>query len=169
MRNAPLQTRLRAWYLRTFKGRSTNEAGWTEEAPLTAGPPRSFELGELRLDVNPRGLKSAGANPRSMVYRVQVSGASRPQSWSSSYGFEPREGSARIAADTALDELAEIAWDRGTWWRRVTAGMSEEEAAAMEDSPAGQLDQRAADWVGPELEPWRERRASTGSWLAEDP
>ena len=136
--------------------------------PVSAGPPRSFELGGLRIDVKPRGLKSAGTNPPSMVYQVDVKGASVPRSWSSSYGFAPREGSARRAADAALDELAEIARDRERWWRRVTAGMSDDEAVAMEDSPPVRLDQQAAEWVGPELEPWRQQRASTGSWLVAD-
>jgi len=136
--------------------------------PVSAGAPRSFEFGAFRIDVVPRGLKSAGVNPPSMVYQVHIVGVSVPHSWSSSYGFAPREGSARRAADAALDELAEISLDRERWWRQVAAGMSEDEAAAMEDSPPVRLDQQAAEWIGPELETWRERRASTGSWLAPD-
>lgn len=165
MRNASTGTRLRAWLLRTFRGRSAAEAGWTDDLPVSAGPPRSFVLSDLRIDVTPKGLKSAGANDPSMVYEVRVGRASDPRAWSSSYGFPPRDASARRAADAALDELAEIALDRDRWWQRVTEGMSEEEAEAMEDSPATRLDQRAAEWVGPELEPWREQRSATGSWL----
>lgn len=134
---------------------------------MSAGPPRSFELGELRIEVAPRGLKSAGANSPSIVYEVRVARATGQRTWSSSYGFPPREGSAHKAADAALDELVEIALDREHWWKRVTEGMTEEEAEAMEDSPSVRLDQGAAEWVGPQVEPWRERRRATGSWLEE--
>jgi hypothetical protein len=136
--------------------------------PVSAGPPRAFALGDLRLDVTPRGLKAAGINAPSVVYAVRVSRASDPRAWSSSYGFPPRESSARHAADAALDELGEIAADREAWWRRVTDGMSEEEAEAMEDSPSVRLDLSAAEWVAPELDAWRGRRAATGSWLEPD-
>ncbi|MGI8609874.1 MAG: hypothetical protein ACR2MY_11700 [Candidatus Dormibacteria bacterium] len=168
LRNAPLRTRLRAWLLRTFRGRSPRDAAWSEESPVSARPPQSFVLGALRIDVNPRGLKAAGNNRPSIVYEVRIFLASDPRAWSSSYGFPPREGSARTAADAALDELAEIALDRDHWWQRVTAGMTEDEAEAMEDNPSIILDQRSAEWVGPELKPWRDRRSDTGSWLEPD-
>ena len=168
MRGSSPQTRLRAWFLRTFRGRSAADAAWADEAPVSAGPPRAFDLGELRLNVTPRGLKSAGINLPSIVYEVRVSRATDPRAWSSSYGFPPRASSARSAADAALDELAEIATDRDRWWQRVTEGMTEEEAEAMEDSPSVRLDQKAAEWVAPGLAPWRERRAATGSWLPPD-
>lgn len=132
---------------------------------MSAGPPRTYHLGDLVLDVTPKGLKSAGINAPSMVYGVHITRASDPRAWSSTYGFPARVGSAGKAADAALDELAEIALDREQWWRRVTDGMTDDEAEAMEDSPSVRLDQRAAEWVGPELEPWRGRREATGSWL----
>ena len=165
MRGAPLQTRLRAWLLRTFRGRSAADAGWTDEAPVSAGPPRAFDLGELRLEVTPRGLKSAGINAPSIVYDVRISRRSDARAWSSSYGFPPREAAAGRAADAALDELFEIAGNREQWWRRVTEGMTEDEAEAMEDSPSVRQDLKAAEWVAADLEPRRERRAATGSWL----
>lgn len=165
MRGAPLQTRLRAWFLRTFRGRSSADAGWADQLPVSAGPPRAFSVGDLVLDVTPRGLKSAGINPPSIVYDVRVSRASGARSWSSSYGFPPREAAASLAADAALDELAEIAGNREQWWRRVTEGMTEDEIEAMEDNPSVRQDLRAAEWVAPELEPRRERRAAAGSWL----
>jgi hypothetical protein len=42
--------------------------------------------------------------------------------------------------------------------------MSEDEVEAMEDSPAVKLDRRAAEWIGPELEPLRDRRQAEGTW-----
>src|SRR5207248_158820 len=99
-------------------------------------------------EVQPRGLKSAGTNRPATVFEVRVSRDSGSRGWSSSYGFPPREASARIAADAALDELCEIVLDRASWWRRVTAGMTEDEVEAMRDSPAVEGDERAAEWVG---------------------
>ena len=166
MRNAGLVTRVRAWLLRTFRGRSATEASWGDAEPVSAGAPETFRVGGLVVDVVPRGLKAAGDNPAAIVYNVRVGLATDPRAWASSYGFPPRQASARRAADAALDELDEVARDPDAWIRRVTDGMSEEEAEAMEDSPGVRLDLRAAEWVGPELERLREQRGALGSWLA---
>jgi hypothetical protein len=167
MRNVGASTRLRAWFLRTFRGRSAGAAAWTEELPVSAGAPESFEIGRLRIDVTPTGLKSAGINKPSVVFDVRVSRDEGSQNWSSRYGLTPRQASARGAADHALDELDEIWRDRAGWRARVTEGMSDDEVEAMEDSPSFQADARAAEWVGPELEPLRDRRGRDGSWLGE--
>ena len=158
-------TRVRAVLLRSFRGRSAADATWDEAAPVSAGAPESFRVGALVVDVVPKGLKAAGANPPSIVYTVRVGLVSDPRAWSSSYGFPPREASARRAADAALDELNELDLDPAAWLQRITDGMSSEEAEAMEDSPAVRLDRRAAEWVGVELEPRRPRRRDAESWL----
>jgi len=135
----------------------------------SAGAPETFDVAGLTVDVAPRGLKAAGNNSPAVVYVVTVraDGGSRP--WSSSYGFPPRQASARQAANAALDELDEIARDSRGWLARVTHGMSEEEAEAMEDSPGVTRDVSAAAWVGPYLEPHRAERAARGAWLAAVP
>ncbi|HEY8739965.1 MAG TPA: hypothetical protein VIN56_05190, partial [Candidatus Dormibacteraeota bacterium] len=124
MRNVGWGTRLRAGFLRTFKGRSARDAAWADELPVGAGPPESYGVGALHLDINPTGLKSAGTNRPSVVYEVSITRADDLRAWSSRYGFAPREASARHAADAALDELEEIWRDHDGWWRRVTEGMS---------------------------------------------
>jgi len=165
MRNAGLATRLRARLLRTFRGRSAADAGWAEEEPVSAGAPESFEVGRLVIDVTPRGLKAAGINRPSIVYVVRVGLPAEGRAWSSSYGFPPRQASARRAADAALDELDEVARDPRAWLRRVTDGMTEDEAEAMIESPGVEQDRTAAEWFGPELAPRRVLRRDTGSWL----
>lgn len=165
MRNVGWGTRLRARLLRTFRGRRAREADWDEELPVSAGPPQSLAIGVLRLRVTPSGLKAAGINPPSIVYEVTISRDDDPRTWSSRYGFAPREASARRAADAALDELDEVWRDHDRWLARVTYGMSEDEVEAMEDSPAVKLDRRAAQWIGPELESLRDRRRADGTWL----
>ena len=158
--------RLRARLLRTFRGRSAADAGWTDEEPVSAGAPESFELGRLVIDVTPRGLKAAGINHPSIVYVVSVGLPSEGRAWSSSYGFPPRQASARRAAEAALDELDEVARDPEAWVERVTDGMTEEEAEAMIDSPGMENDRHAAEWCAAELAPRRAQRQQAGSWLA---
>lgn len=136
-----------------------------DEVPTSAGAPESFQLGDLVIDVTPRGLKAAGINRPSIVYVVRVALASNARTWTSSYGFPPREASARRAADAALDELDEAANNPDAWWRRVTEGMTPDEVEAMEDSPAVEQDRSAAAWVGPLLEAARPRRRTGGSWF----
>jgi len=165
VRNAGIGTRLRARLLRRFRGRSAADATWDEDPPVSAGAPESFQVGGLVVDVTPKGLKAAGINKASIVYTVRLGLSADPRGWSSGYGFPPREASARRAANAALDELDEVARDPEAWLRRVTDGMTEEEAEAMEDSPGVVLDRRAAAWVGPELERLRPRRRDSGSWL----
>lgn len=134
--------------------------------PVSAGAPEAFEVGILRLQVTPTGLKAAGINPPTVVYEVRIGRSDDARAWSSRYGFPPREASARRAADAALDELDEAWRDHDRWLGRVTAGMSEDEVEAMEDSPAVKLDRRAAEWAGPELDPRRAARRADGTWLA---
>jgi hypothetical protein len=165
VRNTSLRTRLRARLLRTFRGRSAADAAWLDELPTSAGAPETFALGGLVVTVTPRGLKAAGANAPSMVYEVGVSLAAGPGRWASRYGLEPRQASVRRAAEAALDELDEVAADPAAWTARVTAGMSEDEAEAMLDSPSVVSDLEAAGWVGPYLRGLRERRRTTGAWL----
>lgn len=133
---------------------------------MSAGAPEAFQVGILRLQVTPTGLKAAGVNAPSVVYEVHISRADDPRGWSSRYGFPPREASARRAADAALDELDEAWSNHDRWLGRVTEGMSEDEIEAMEESPAVRLDRRAAEWVGPELDPQRAARQADGTWLA---
>ncbi|MDQ6747271.1 MAG: hypothetical protein M3010_04085 [Candidatus Dormibacteraeota bacterium] len=165
MKNVGPTTRARAWFLRTFRGRSRAQATWVEEIPEGAGAPEAFVVGTLEVGVKPVGLKAAGTNRPSVVYEVRVSRAGDARSWSSRYGFPPRAASARHAADAALDELDEIWSDRPGWLARVTQGMSEDEVEAMEENPALRLDERSAEWIGPELEGLRERRSTQGTWL----
>ncbi|MFN2465030.1 MAG: hypothetical protein ABR598_02055 [Candidatus Dormibacteria bacterium] len=166
MRNVGVGTRMRAWLLRTFRGRPHDAAAWADQAPVSAGPAEAFGVAGLYVAVTPVGLRSAGQNPVSIVYEVQISREGRSEQWSSRYGFPPAHASARRAADAALDELCEISQGPAAWMANVTAGMSEDEVEAMEDNPALQRDLRAADWVGPELEPLRAKRAVEGTWLA---
>ncbi|MFN2464174.1 MAG: hypothetical protein ABR573_09780 [Candidatus Dormibacteria bacterium] len=160
-----LVTRIRAGLLRTFRGRPRGTAAWEAELPVSAGAPENFALGELTLAVRPLGLKAAGENRPSIVYEVSLSGPGDPRGWSSSYGLPPASASARRAAEAALDELDEVGRDPAAWVARLTAGMSEDEAEAMLDSPAVKADQRAAGWVAPNLEPLRSQRARWGAWL----
>jgi hypothetical protein len=169
VRNASVATRLRAWFLRTFKGRSAKDAGWSEELPTGGGPPQAFILGALRIDVVPRGPRSAGAVPPALVYEVSITRVDDPRTWSSRYGFPPQAASARLAADAALDELDEIFHDPAGWRSRVTEGMTEAEAEAMEDSPAVRLDVKSAAWIGVELTGRRDQRRATGSWVEPPP
>ncbi|GAC1332228.1 MAG: hypothetical protein NVSMB17_11090 [Candidatus Dormibacteria bacterium] len=164
MRNVRRATRLRARLLRAFKGRSAEDAAWGGEV-ASAGAAESFEVGGLVVEVAPRGLKAAGDNPPAIVYTVTIHYPDGSLPWSSSYGFPPRQASAREAANAALDELDEIARDRAAWLRRVTEGMSVEEAEAMEDSPGVVKDLAAAGRVGPRLEPLRGGRAASGGWV----
>jgi hypothetical protein len=174
----PRATRLRAWFLRTFAGRTAEQAGWDREPVVAAGPARRLTLGALTLDVVPVGLRAAGANPRSVVYKVTLTaegspplriGGGQPRAWSSSYGFPPAEAGALHAAEAALDELWQAHSDFDAWVAQVTAGMSEAEAEAMLDSPAVRLDAGAAAWVGPLLEPHRANREAGGTWFAPEP
>jgi hypothetical protein len=140
------------------------EVGWAEELPVSAGAQESFAVGVLRVEVTPTGLKAAGINRPSVVYQVRITREDDPRTWSSRYGFPPREAAARRAADAALDELDEVWRDHDRWLARVTDGMSEDEVEAIEDSPAVKLDRRAAEWIGPQLEPLRDRRQAEGTW-----
>ena len=136
-----------------------------DEVPVSAGAPESFQVGDLVIDVTPRGLKAAGINQPSIMYVVRVALPSGGRTWTSSYGFPPREATARRAAEAALDELDEAAREPATWWRRVTEGMTPEEVEAMEDSPGVEQDRAAAAWVAPSLEALRARHRDAGSWL----
>lgn len=169
MRNLSATTRLKAWFLRTFKGRSAGDTAWSDELPVSAGAPESLQVANLVLEVTPTGLKAAGINQPSVVYEVRVTRAGDSRAWSSRYGLAPREASARRAADHALDELDEIWRDRAAWLARVTAGMSDDEVEAMEDSPSVQQDGRAAEWIGPELDALRAGRQRDGTWLGPRP
>ncbi|MEA2646851.1 MAG: hypothetical protein QOE92_1934 [Chloroflexota bacterium] len=165
MKSAGLSTRARAWFLRTFRGRSREDAAWDREAEAVSSPPESFALGDLRIDALPRGIKAAGANPASAVYEVVIALEGDPRKWSSRYGLPPADNSARAAVEIALDELDQAWRDPGGWREQALAGMSEDEREAMEDSPMFRLDLRAAEWVGPHLDRVRESREATGAWL----
>ena len=162
-------TRSRAWFLRTFKGRSAADAGWDDESTWVSSPPASFTLGRLEVAARPLGVKSAGGNPPSAVYDVTVSLAGGSRQWSSRYGLPATDNSARQAAEAALDEVDDI-WRRPDAWRaRALEGMSADEVEAMEDSPSMQHDLDAARWMGPELDAVRETTRDRGAWLGAGP
>jgi hypothetical protein len=163
-----LRTRSRAWLLRTFKGRSREEAAWEDESSWVSSPPQTFTLGSLEIAATPMGVKAAGANRPSAVYEVRVTVAGDSRSWSSRYGLPATDNSARQAAESALDELDQLWRDPDGWKNQALAGMSQDEVEAMEDSPSMQGDLKAARWIGPQLDAVRsETRERTGSWLAE--
>lgn len=159
----------RAWFLRTFRGRSRARAGWTETSPdAAAGPPRSFRLGDLEVAVQPMGERASGINQPSHLFAVRVGIPGDSRAWSSTYGLPPGATSSD-AAEAALDELHQAWREPESWAAQVTAGMSEAEAEAMLDSPAMRLDMRASQWIGPHLDGFRASRDGTGRWLPEEP
>ena len=161
-----MSTRTRAWFLRTFKGRSREDAGWEDESTWVSSPPETFRLGRLEIAATPLGVKAAGENRPSAVYEVRVSVAGEARTWSSRYGLPANDNSARQAAENALDELDEAWRDPHAWKTRAFLGMTPDEVEAMEDSPAMQQDLAAAGWIGPELDAVRPTtRTSEGAWL----
>jgi hypothetical protein len=162
-----LGTRARAWFLRTFKGRSRADAGWEDEpAVAVSSPPASFTVGDLQVSATPRGIKAAGANPPSAVYEVRITIEGDSRSWASRYGLPAADNSAAAAAEIALDELDQIWRDPAGWKAQAFRGMSEDEAEAMADSPAVRLDFKAAQWIGPFLDAARaDTKDPSGSWL----
>src|SRR5258708_7972656 len=160
-----LSARVRDWALRTFKGRSQEEAAWEDETQWVSSPPESYMVGALVVDATPLGVRAAGANRPSAVYQVSIRVDGRSGTWSSRYGLPATDNSARQAAETALDELDQLWRDPQGWRSQVLAGMSEDEVEAMEESPSMRRDLEAAKWVGPELDAVRRRRESSGSWL----
>ncbi len=163
-----LRTRARARLLRTFKGRSKEDAAWEDESTWVSSPPQTFTLGSLEISATPKGVKSAGTNRPSAVYEVRVSIAGDSRSWSSRYGLPATDNSARHAAESAIDELDQLWRDPEGWKRQALAGMSEDEVEAMEDAPAMQADLKAARWIGPELDAVRAKtRDRVGAWLPE--
>jgi hypothetical protein len=163
-----VSTRARAWLLRTFKGRSAADAGWTEEAPLAAvsSPPATFKVGELEVTATPKGIRAAGSAAPSAVYEVRVTIPGDSRSWSSRYGLPPGANSSAAAAEIALDELDQVWRDPDGWKAQALAGMSEDEVEAMEDSPLVRQDFKAAEWIGPHLDAVRSAtKEATGSWL----
>jgi hypothetical protein len=160
-------TRVRAWALRTFKGRTQAEAAWEDESTWVSSPPQTFEVGALVVAASPLGVKAAGANRPSAVYQVTIHVEGRSAKWSSRYGLPATDNSARQAAEAALDELDQLWRDPDGWRRQVLDGMSEDEVEAMEDSPSMRLDLQASRWVGPQLDAVRGQRETTGSWLVE--
>jgi len=165
-----LRTRTRAWLLRTFKGRSKHDAAWADESSWVSSPPQTFILGPLEIAATPMGVKAAGVNSPSAVYQVRINIAGDSRSWSSRYGLPATSNSARLAAESALDELDQLWRDFEGWKRQALDGMSEDEVEAMEDSPSMRLDVKAARWVGPELDALRpQTRDRTGAWLPQTP
>jgi hypothetical protein len=163
-----LRTRTRAWLLRTFKGRSREDAAWEDASTWVSSPPQTFSLGALEIAATPLGVKAAGANRPSAVYEVRVNIAGHSRSWSSRYGLLATDNSARQAAESALDELDQLWRDPEGWKRQALAGMSEVEVEAMEESSSMRADLKAATWIGPELDAVRgQTRDGTGAWLSE--
>jgi hypothetical protein len=162
-----LSTRARAWFLRTFRGRSRAAAGWTDTpAGAVSSPPQTFSLGDLTVAATPKGIKAAGANPASAVWEVRVSAAGDARTWASSYGLPAHDNSAAAAAEIALDEVDQIWRDPDGWRAAVVAGLSEDEVEAVEDSPTFRLDSKAARWIGPHLDGVRDAtKTATGRWL----
>jgi hypothetical protein len=159
-------TRSRAWFLRTFKGRSREAAGWEDESTWVSSPPESFTLGRLTIAARPLGVKAAGGNRPSAVYEVRVSLSGGSPWWASKYGLPATDNSARQAAEAALDELDEIWRQPEAWRERTLEGMSAEEVEAMEDSPTMRHDLEGARWIGPELDAVRAAtRDRAGAWL----
>ena len=163
----PAATRLRAWFLRTFRGRSSQDAAATwQDALVSAGPVESYDVAGLSVEVIPQGIKASGVNQPSMVYRVTITERSGSRTWTSSYGFEPGGASARQAAEAALGELYLVYREPERWREEWTEGMSEDEAEAMLDGTVARADLKAAQWVGPRLAELRERRPSERpGWL----
>jgi hypothetical protein len=161
-------TRARAWFLRTFKGRSQADAGWEDQPPgAVSSPPQSFTIGELRVGAIPKGIKAAGANPPSAIYEVRVSVEGDSHAWSSSYGLPARDNSAAAAVEVALDELDQIWRDPEGWKAAALSGMSEDEVEAMEDNPTVRLDFKAAEWIGPCLDAIRDAtKGARGRWVS---
>jgi hypothetical protein len=160
-------TSSRAWFLRTFKGRSREEAGWEDESTWVSSPPESFRLGRLEIAARPLGVKAAGNNRPSAVYEVRISLSGDSRSWSSKYGLPATDNSARQAAEAALDEVDEIWREPETWRARALEGMTDDEVEAMENGPAMQHDIEAAAWIGPQLDAVRaSSRDRAGGWLA---
>jgi hypothetical protein len=161
-----LSTRARAWFLRTFKGRSRSEAAWADQpAGAVSSPPRTFNLGELEVAATPKGIRAAGANPPSAVWEVRITAAGDARTWASSYGLPAGDNSAAAAAEIALEELDLVWRDPDAWKAIALEGMSEDEVEAMEDSPGFRLDLKAAQWIGPHLDAARDARVATGRWL----
>jgi hypothetical protein len=162
-----LGTRTRAWFLRTFKGRSRAEAGWQEEeVAAVSSPPQTFSLGELTVQATPKGIRAAGQNPASAVYEVRITVSGDSRSWASRYGLPPQENSAAAVAEIALDELDQIWRDPNAWKAQALEGMTDDEVEAMEDSPMLRLDFKAAQWIGPYLDAVRPAtKSSTGRWF----
>jgi hypothetical protein len=160
-------TNSRAWFLRTFKGRSREDAGWDDESTWVSSPPESFTLGGLTIAARPLGVKAAGSNRPSAVYEVRISLPGDSRSWSSRYGLPATDNSARLAAEVALDEIDELWREPGAWRARALEGMSQDEVEAMEDSPSMQHDLEGARWIGPQLDAVRAAtRDHAGAWLS---
>jgi hypothetical protein len=161
---------MRAWLLRTFRGRPKSSAAWeADPPPLQSAPRASFVLGGLQLTAVLTGLKATGINHPAAVYEVEIVGESRRR-WSSRYGLAPAMASPAAAAEHALDELDLIWRERARWQAAVTAGMSEDEVEAMLASPTVEADIAAAAWVGPELDAVRaSTRDVAGRWLVSPP
>jgi hypothetical protein len=154
--------------LRTFKGRSREDAAWEDQSTWVSAPPETFHLGRLEIAATPVGVKAAGANPPSAVYEVRITVSAEARSWSSRYGLPPGGNSARLAAESALDELDQLWRDPDGWKGQALAGMSEDEIEAMEDSPSMRSDVKAAGWIGPELDAVRaQTRDRAGVWFPE--
>jgi len=160
-----LPTRLRAWLLRTFAGRTAAESGWDEPAMPAVARSGTFRVGELTVTASSLGVRATGINRPSIVYEVRVTREGDARSWSSKYGLDPKDDSPEAAAEMALNELDQIWRDREGWAAQATEGMSEDEAEAMLDSPILGRDLRAADWIGPQLDELRPGRESRGGWL----
>lgn len=168
MSGPTLGTRARAWFLRTFRGRSREDAAWEEEAAVAiSSPPGSFRVGDLRVDATPKGIRAAGRNPASAIFEVSVRVEGDSRGWSSRYGLPPGHNSAAAATEIALDELDEIWRDPEGYKATALAGMSEDEVEAMEDSPMLRLDFKAAQWIGPFLDAARDAtKGATGGWVS---
>jgi hypothetical protein len=152
--------------LRTFKGRSKADAAWEDESTWVSSPPEAFKLGSLEIGSTPMGVKTAGTNRPSAVYEVRVGVSGDARSWSSRYGLPAGDNSARLAAESALDELDQIWRDPEGWKRQALAGMSEDEVEAMEESPSMRADLQAAAWIGPQLDRVRgSTKDRQGAWL----
>jgi hypothetical protein len=162
-----VSTRARAWFLRTFKGRSRSDAGWTDTpAGAVSAPPRTFSLGDLTVTATPKGIKAAGSNPSSAVWEVRVVAAGDARTWASSYGLPAHDNSAAAAAEIALDEVDQIWREPDGWRAQALADLSEDEVEAIEDSPMFRLDFKAAQWIGPHLDAVRDdTKAVMGRWL----
>src|SRR5258708_18365839 len=110
-------TRARAWALRTFRGRSQEDAAWEDESTWVSSPPETFEVGALVVDARPLGVKAAGANPPSAVYQVSIHIEARSATSSSRYRLPATDNSAGQAPQAALHELDQV-WRDPQGWRR---------------------------------------------------